>query len=329
MPTSFEKPPAMLPVPKHRWLMQVYAQDVLQRLEEIKATITSQFGRVLKMDSTKKGAHKLAGHSAGTATWVTNVGNEHGQVIMMVLTASEGFGLAPMVAGIIKRYKDAAVSPPELLYVNRDCCGGMLASDTFFQAYLLDGLARWTEDRADAATSQGKWGYHSYSGLFRHATNVLGEDVLGQKLVPFTTPHQYTGELIVVEYLYQQTGEAAKVYKSAIQELETADVCVAEDESYEEPVDIDDLTLSTLGEEDPPRVLPSTSCAVPSENPHVLPSAALVFPCVFLSVPCGVTSPHLLVPRKLHPLHSLQRLYKGQTETCLVRCLHFILPQWK
>jgi len=123
MPVSFEHPPAMLPVPKHRWLMQVYAQDVLQRLDEVKASITSLFGRVLKMDSTKKVARKLAGHSAGTATWVTNVGNEHGQVIMSVLTASEGFGLAQMVAGIIKRYRDAAAPPPVLLYVDRDCCG--------------------------------------------------------------------------------------------------------------------------------------------------------------------------------------------------------------
>lgn len=88
------------------------------------------------------------------------------------------------------------------------------------------------------------------------------------------------GELIGVEYLYQQTGEVAKVYKSAIQELETADVCVAEDESYVEPVDFDDLTLSTFDEEEPPHVLPSTSSTEPSENPHVLPSA-----------PCAATSP--------------------------------------
>ncbi len=98
------------------------------------------------------------------------------------------------------------------------------------------------------------------------------------------------GELIGVEYLYQQTGEVAKVYKSAIQELETADVCVAEDESYVEPVDFDDLTLSTFDEEEPPRVLPSTSCAVPSENPHVLPPAPLVVPPVLPSAPSTVPS---------------------------------------
>lgn len=83
------------------------------------------------MDSTKKVARKLAGHSAGTASWVKNVGNEHGQIIMTVLTASEGFGLAPMVAGIIKMYKDAAVPLPELLHVDRDCCGGTYVKKIF------------------------------------------------------------------------------------------------------------------------------------------------------------------------------------------------------
>lgn len=131
LPVTFESAPSMPSVPKHRWLMQVYAQDVLQRLDEIKATITSQYGRILKMDSTKKVARKLAGRSYGTATWATNVGNEHGQVIMSVLTASEGFGLGPMIEGLIKRYRVAGVAPPEILYVDRDCCGNTLLRRMF------------------------------------------------------------------------------------------------------------------------------------------------------------------------------------------------------
>ncbi|KAH3710410.1 hypothetical protein DPMN_069890 [Dreissena polymorpha] len=46
---TFEKPPTMAPVSKHRWLMQVYSQDVLLRLRE-KSSITSVFGEVLKID---------------------------------------------------------------------------------------------------------------------------------------------------------------------------------------------------------------------------------------------------------------------------------------
>ncbi|KAK1887156.1 S-adenosylmethionine synthase [Dissostichus eleginoides] len=130
LPMPFDPAPAMPPVPKHRWLMQVYAQDVLRRLDEIKATITSH-GRILKMDSTKKVARKLAGKSYGTATSATNVGNEHGRVIMSVLTASEGYGLSPMVEGLINRYRMAGVAPPEVLYVDRDFCGNTLLRRMF------------------------------------------------------------------------------------------------------------------------------------------------------------------------------------------------------
>jgi hypothetical protein len=77
-------------VPSPKWLMTVYLLDVLSRLDLIKASITSVLGTVLKLDSTKKIAKKLAGHSRGTAAWVTNVGNEYGQVLMSVATASEG-----------------------------------------------------------------------------------------------------------------------------------------------------------------------------------------------------------------------------------------------
>ena len=49
-PPAFAEPP----LPKPKWLLAVYARDVLGRLHELKAKITSVFGSVLKMDSTKK-----------------------------------------------------------------------------------------------------------------------------------------------------------------------------------------------------------------------------------------------------------------------------------
>jgi hypothetical protein len=49
----------------------------------------------------------LAGQARGTATWSTNVGNEHGQVLMSVLTASEGGFLQPMIDGLVRRYETA------------------------------------------------------------------------------------------------------------------------------------------------------------------------------------------------------------------------------
>ena len=51
---SFDDPVPMPSVHTYHWLLQVYCNDVLQRINDIKAAITSTFGRVLKMDSTKK-----------------------------------------------------------------------------------------------------------------------------------------------------------------------------------------------------------------------------------------------------------------------------------
>ena len=65
---------------------------------------------------------KLAGNSAGTASWATDVGNEYGQVLMCVLTAREGSGLDMMAAGLVQRYEVAGEDPPLILYVDRDCC---------------------------------------------------------------------------------------------------------------------------------------------------------------------------------------------------------------
>lgn len=50
------------------------------RIEDVKAKLTSTFGSVFKVDSTKKLSKKLAGEAARTAQWVTDVGNEYGQV---------------------------------------------------------------------------------------------------------------------------------------------------------------------------------------------------------------------------------------------------------
>ena len=50
----FDDPPNRAPVPKYGWLLNVYCRDMMSRLEEVKASFTSIFGKVLKIDSTKK-----------------------------------------------------------------------------------------------------------------------------------------------------------------------------------------------------------------------------------------------------------------------------------
>lgn len=56
-----------------------------------------------------------------------------------------------------------------------------LATHVFFQADLLDGLSRWNEDRAVAATDEQPQP-HSYNHLLRHAANTLSEEVLAKKI---------------------------------------------------------------------------------------------------------------------------------------------------
>ena len=46
--------PPITPVPKGHWFLAVYVRDGLTSLDEVKAKITSTFGSVLKMNSTKK-----------------------------------------------------------------------------------------------------------------------------------------------------------------------------------------------------------------------------------------------------------------------------------
>ncbi|KAM9471235.1 uncharacterized protein Hap1MRO34_013056 [Clarias gariepinus] len=122
LPVTFQDPPQPVAIPTHRWILAVYGRDILSRLDHIKARITSTFGTVLKMYSTKKITKKLSGIAKGTALWLTSVNNEVGQILISVLTAQEGPGLDTMIACLIQRYSSAGVAPPRLLYVNTGCC---------------------------------------------------------------------------------------------------------------------------------------------------------------------------------------------------------------
>ncbi|XP_051795185.1 uncharacterized protein LOC110962328 isoform X2 [Acanthochromis polyacanthus] len=104
IPVTCQEPPEPVAVPTNRWLMTVYAKDIISRMDHIKATITSVFGSILKMDSTKKITKKLAGAAKGTALWLTSVSNELGQILISVLTTQEGPGLDVMVADLFRRH---------------------------------------------------------------------------------------------------------------------------------------------------------------------------------------------------------------------------------
>lgn len=92
------------------------------------------YGRILKIDSTKKVTKKLQGVEANSASWVTNVGNEKGEVLNSVVTASESMASLQMLAdGLVSRFEKANVPPPALLYTDRECCcaGGCKYNDLF------------------------------------------------------------------------------------------------------------------------------------------------------------------------------------------------------
>ncbi|KAK7921947.1 hypothetical protein WMY93_008849 [Mugilogobius chulae] len=114
MSITFPEPPEPAVVPSCKWLLSVYGQDILTRLDDIRLT------------------KKLAGVATGTAAWVTSVGNEYGQILISVLTAQEGPGLDMMAAGLVRRYRQAGVDPPLVLYVDCGCCSE--AGETKLQA---------------------------------------------------------------------------------------------------------------------------------------------------------------------------------------------------
>ncbi|KAK5618767.1 hypothetical protein CRENBAI_012182 [Crenichthys baileyi] len=60
-PSPTAHPPRMQPVPTSGWLLSTYARENFSRMEELQASVTSVFGSILKMDSTKKVIKKLAG----------------------------------------------------------------------------------------------------------------------------------------------------------------------------------------------------------------------------------------------------------------------------
>ncbi|KAJ4918945.1 hypothetical protein JOQ06_021289 [Pogonophryne albipinna] len=184
------------------------------------------------------------------------------------------------------------------LHLNR-FIPGTLASDTFFQAYLLDGLARWNEDRAVAATRDEQQHPHCSNRLLRHAVNTLAEEVLGKKIIPYVGPRKYTEELMRVEYLYQQTGQVLQDYKLAIQESESSEVAIKVHEGHAEPEEFQDFTVPTFhlqrlpatSSKAPFSVSPSPSTSTLSSLSVVPPSSSTSTLSSLSVVPTSTVSP--------------------------------------
>ncbi|XP_072050117.1 uncharacterized protein [Amphiura filiformis] len=136
-PAIYEEAAPMRDLPRARWFLAAYVRDVWTRLPQLQASITSVYGSVIKIDSTKKVTKKLTDTAAA---WATTVGNEKGEVLQVILTTSEGTtSLQKMADGLMNRFDGAGVEPPHLLYTDRDCCSesGMSRFQVLF--------SRWPE----------------------------------------------------------------------------------------------------------------------------------------------------------------------------------------
>jgi hypothetical protein len=68
----------------------------------------------------------------------------------------------------------------------------MSANDVHFQAYLLEGVVRWNDDRMSAAVAGSKGDSRSYNDSLKMAVAKLHEKVYGQHQ-DFRPPSKYTG----------------------------------------------------------------------------------------------------------------------------------------
>ena len=88
----------------------MYVKEIWSRLPELLAASTTVHGSFLKIDSAKKVCKKLQGAAINSPSWCTNVGNEYGEVLISVLTESEGLlGLKPFADGLVQRFANEGV----------------------------------------------------------------------------------------------------------------------------------------------------------------------------------------------------------------------------
>ncbi|XP_073671681.1 uncharacterized protein [Paramisgurnus dabryanus] len=100
---------------------------------------------------------------------------------------------------------------------------------------------------------------------------------MGMKISPYVGPRKYTGELIGVEYLYQQTGKVLQDYRLAIEESETTEVAIEVEEAYDELEEFQDITVPTFDTERIPSAASqaSVSAASSSTPPATRPKSSL------------------------------------------------------
>ena len=126
---------------------------------------------------------------------------------------------------------------------------GQRANAINFQAYLIDGLARWNTARMDSVEVKSLETLRSFDV---ELVTVFNHMHLGVYRKPFNerpAPNQPTSEAIGVEYLFRQTNQVLDASDQAIERSYVEE----EDEGIEEDIQ-NDAPISLPGEEQPPDV---------------------------------------------------------------------------
>ena len=87
---------------------------------------------------------------------------------------------------------------------------GTSASAVNFQAYLIEGIVRWNQARAEAAIdkSNSKQTLRTFDIRLQEKVNCLSHSIHGKTFFQlYRPPGAYTKELLRVEYLFHQIGE--------------------------------------------------------------------------------------------------------------------------
>ncbi|GFS01684.1 hypothetical protein ElyMa_001104000, partial [Elysia marginata] len=239
--------PPYRPVPTARWLLVVYVSDVHSRLDVLKAKVTFTFGTILNMGSNKRVVKKLAGEAAGTAAWSMNVG-------LLRQVHTEARNLFP-------KWKYLVVRLDIWHFMRRlaSCVSSESAGAVNFQAYLLEGLVRWNEDRHAAAVVEHKkvHDYQLQCDVVAVATKLGVEPV-----VKPIHPTPYTDE-----------GEEEEEAVPEVFEEEELEVEEAVDHTIPPPPaasddDDDDASSSTIIRISPPQLMEAPEAERHEESPR-------------------------------------------------------------
>ena len=140
------------------------------------------------------------------------------------------------------------------------CVLGTSANDTNFQAFLLEGIYRWNENRMSAAIQEGSGFERCYDARLKTACSNLSTALYGKSFVAPSRPMRYTGELFGIEYLFSQTGQTFHLPSADTDEEE--DVELEESQELDEGFhDVEDLTIPVDYIEESEVMSPASSTA--------------------------------------------------------------------